>query len=60
MVLDPLGHDIKFSSFKKSVALKSMIILQNLITTNHRKSGRSKITLNSPKSLSGLRESGTV
>ena len=30
------------NSFKTSVALKSMIILQNLITTNHRKSSKSK------------------
>ncbi len=41
-VPDPHGHDIKLNSFKTSVALKSMIILQNLITTNHRKSGKSK------------------
>ncbi len=39
---DPHGHDIKLNSFKTSVALKSMIILQNLIRTNHRKSGKSK------------------
>ncbi len=32
----------QIDSFKTSVALKSMIILQNLITTNHRKSGKSK------------------
>ena len=46
-VPDPLGHrhDIKFNSFKTSVALKSMVILQNLMTTNHRKSGRSKNNL---------------
>ena len=41
-VPDPHGQDIKLNSFKTSVALKSMIILQNLITTNHRKSGKSK------------------
>ena len=40
-VPDPHGHDIKLNSFKTSVALKSMIILHNLITTNHKKSGRS-------------------
>jgi hypothetical protein len=44
-VSDPLGHDIKFNSFKTSVTLKTMVILQNLITTNHRKSGRSKNNL---------------
>ena len=32
----------QIDSFKTSVALKSMIILQNFITTNHRKSGKSK------------------
>ncbi len=42
MVPDPHGHDIKLNSFKTSVALKSIIILQNLITTNHGKSGKSK------------------
>ena len=42
MVPDPNGHNIKLNSFKTIVALKSMIILQNLITTNHRKSGKSK------------------
>ena len=36
-VPNPLGHDIK-----TSVAVKPMVILQNLITTNHRKSGQSK------------------
>ena len=41
-VPNPHGHDIKLNSFKTSVALKSMIILHNLITTNHKKSGRSK------------------
>ena len=43
-VPDPHGHDIKLNSFKTSVALKSiLIILQNLITTNHRtESGKSK------------------
>ena len=41
-VPDPHGHDIKLNSFKKSVAVKFMIILHNLITTNHRKSGKSK------------------
>ena len=45
MVPDPHGHNIKLNSFKTSVALKSMIILQNLITTNHRKSGKSKDNL---------------
>ena len=31
----PYGHDIKLNGFKTSVALKFMIILQNLVTTNH-------------------------
>ena len=44
-VPDQLGHDIKFNSFKTCGALKPMVILQNLITTNHRKSGRSKNNL---------------
>ena len=44
-VPDLLGHDIKFNSLKTSVTLKTMVILQNLITTNHRKSGRSKNNL---------------
>ena len=39
---DPQGHDINLNTFKTSVALKFMIILQNLTTTNHRKSGESK------------------
>ena len=38
----PQGHDIKLNTFKTSVALKFMIILQNLTTTNQRKSGKSK------------------
>ena len=42
---EPLGHDIKFNSFKTNVAIKSMVILRNLITTNHRRSGRSKNNL---------------
>ena len=41
-VPDPLGHDIKLNSFKTSVAPKSMVILQNLITTSYSKSGKSK------------------
>ena len=37
-VPDPQGHDIKLNTFKTSVTLKFMIILQNLLTkTNHRK-----------------------
>ena len=42
MVPDPQGHDIKLNSLKTSVALKFMIILQSLITTDHRKGGESK------------------
>ena len=43
-VPDLYGHDInnKLNSFKTSVALKFMIILQNLMTTNHRKISKSK------------------
>ena len=41
-VPDPHGHDINFNSLKTRVALKFVIILQNLIKTNHRKSGKSK------------------
>ena len=42
MVRDPQGHDIKLNTFKTSVAFKIMIILLNLTTTSHRKSGESK------------------
>ena len=41
-VPDPQGHDIKLNTFKTSVALKFIIILLNLTTTSHRKSGESK------------------
>ena len=41
---DPLGHDIKFNSFKRSVALKSTIILRNSMTTYHGKREGVKIT----------------
>ena len=41
-VQDPYGDDMKLNSFKTIVGLKLMIILQNLITTDHRKSGKSK------------------
>ena len=40
-VPDPYGHDINLSSFKTSVALKFVIVLQNLIKTYWR-SGKSK------------------
>ena len=40
-VPDPHGHDIKLNTFKTRVALKLMI-LQNLTTTNRRKSDESK------------------
>ena len=60
-VPDPLGRDIKFNSFETSVDLKSMIILQNLITTNHRKSWRSKNNLKLNEIIVvTIRESGTV
>ena len=39
-VPDPQGHHIKLNTFNTSLALKFMI-LQNVITTNHRKSGKS-------------------
>ena len=39
---DPHGHGIKLNSFKTSVALKFVMTLQNLTTTNHEKSGESK------------------
>ena len=39
---DPYGHHINLTSFKTSMTLKFMIILQNLIKTYHRKSGKSK------------------
>ena len=38
----PVGHDMKLNSFKRNVALKFMIRLDNLITTSHRKSGKIK------------------
>ena len=42
-VPDPQDHNINFEyTFEKSVALKFMIILQNLTTTNNRGSGESK------------------
>ena len=40
-VPDPQGHRIKLNTFNTSLAPKFMIILQNVITTNHRKSGKS-------------------
>ena len=39
---DPYGHHINLKSFKTSMTLKFVIILQNLIKAYHRKSGRSK------------------
>ena len=39
---DPYGHHINLTSFKTSMTLKFVIILQNLIKTDHRKSGKSK------------------
>ena len=38
----PYGHHINLTSFKTSMTLKFVIILQNLIKTYHRKSGKSK------------------
>ena len=42
MVPDLHGHNIKLDSFKMSVALEFMIILQDVVTTYHRKCGKSK------------------
>ena len=42
MVPNPCGQDIKLNGLKTSIAFKFMIILQNLIATPHRKSGKSK------------------
>ena len=39
---DPYGHHINLKSFKMSMTLKFVIILQNLIKAYHRKSGKSK------------------
>ena len=39
LVPDRQGHDIKLNTFKMSVALKFIIILQNLTRTNQRKNG---------------------
>ena len=41
-VPDSQGHVIKLNTFNASLAFKFMIILQNVITTNHRKSGKSR------------------
>ena len=41
-VPDPHLHDIQLNSFKTSVALRFMLVLQNLIITNHRRSVKSK------------------
>ena len=41
-VPDTQGHDTKLNTFKMSVALKFILILHNLTTENHRKSGESK------------------
>ena len=35
-------HDIKLNTFRMSVALKFILILHNLTTANHKKSGKSK------------------
>ena len=41
-VPDRQGHDIKLNTFKTRVALTFTVILQNLTSTNQRKSGKSK------------------
>ena len=38
-VPDPYGDDIKSNGFKTSIAFIFVLILQNLITTKHRKRG---------------------
>ena len=62
-VPDPYGHDIKLDSVKTGEAFKFMIILQNLITTNHRQSGKKKYDCKLPEldvglSLKGIGERG--
>ena len=56
----PQGHDIKLNTFKMSVALEFLTILQNLTTTNQRKSGEGIYVRKLTKLDVGLRESGTV
>ena len=41
-VTDPYGQDIKLNGFKTNMAFKFMLILHNLITTNHRKEGKNE------------------
>ena len=43
------GHDIKLDSLKTSVAFKFMIILQNLIGSNHRESDKNKYARKLPE-----------
>ena len=45
---DPYGHDINLKSFKTSMTLKFVIILQNLIKAYHRKVVGVNITVNWP------------
>ena len=60
-VPDPYGHDIKLDSLKKSVAFKFIMILQNLIATNHRQSGKNKYDCKLPELDVGLSlEAGKV
>ena len=60
-VPDPYGHDIKLDSLKTSVAFKFMMILQNLIATNHRQSGKNKYDCKLPELDVGLSlEAGKV
>ena len=44
-VTDPYGHDIKSNGFKTNIAFKFMLIIHNLITTNHRKEGKNEYDL---------------
>ena len=39
---DPYGHHINLKSFKTSMTLKFVVILENLIKAYYRKSGKSK------------------
>ena len=42
MVSKPHSHNIKLNTFKMIVAIKFTVTLQNSITGNHRKRGKSK------------------
>ena len=48
-IIRPHVHDIELDSLNTSVAFRFMIILQNLITTNHRESGKNKYDRKPPE-----------